>query len=144
MPTAQLSPKNPLLLAGLAVVAIYLWNRSRTGNAYAGYVIQPSASGATLAQQAADAARNARLMDVLGVGGTWLGNTLQPSVVNEAARAAVRAGDPYYTSNDDAIGGTIPGWVWDQFASDIDAITNTPGYITPSGDPYNPGGYLLQ
>ena len=144
MPTAKLSPKNPLILAALAVGAIYLWNRSRMAGAYAGGIVQPSAAGASLQQQALDAYRNQQVLNVLGGVGSWLGGALQPSVVNEQARAAVRAGDPYYTSGEGQVGGTIPGWVWDQWASDIAAIQNTPGYITPSGDPYNPDGYLLQ
>ncbi len=94
MKTANMTPKNlvPMLLIGAGLL---WWLTRRTANA-AG-VIVPSATGASVAQQAADAARNQALINLSGGLAGWLSG-LKPSVVTSDARDAVRAGDPYYSS----------------------------------------------
>lgn len=104
---SALSTKNPMLMLALAGAAVWALTRARPAAAAAVY--RPSAVGATVQQQAADAARN---MGILSTIGSWLTpSNLQPSVVTDAGRAAVRAGDSYYGNaygGSDAATGTVP------------------------------------
>lgn len=94
MKTANLSPKNnlvPMLVIGLGL----FWFFSR--RATAGAVVTASTPGATVAQQAADAARNQAIINLSGGLASWLSG-LKPSIVTPEGRAAVREGDTYYSS----------------------------------------------
>lgn len=93
MTTMNLSPKNPIVFGALVLGAWYVLSRRHALAAS----VQPSRVGATVQQQAMDAGRNGQLLQALG---SWFSNPLQPSVVTEAGRAAVRFGDPYYGGTD--------------------------------------------
>jgi hypothetical protein len=132
----NLSPKNPMMVVLLAGAAI--WALSRRPAAAAA-VYRPSAVGATVQQQAADAARNSQIFSAIG---SFLAPVFQPSVITSAARAAVRSGDPYYGGSGEgaAIGGVIPEWIYDQVAVDAAAWNSYMGTADDAtGDPYNPG-----
>lgn len=125
----------PLIIAAAALGALYLVSRNR---AVAGRVIIPSQPGATLAQQAADAARNNAIINALGSVGGWLSSSLQPSIVTPEARAAVRANDPYYGGQ---LTGTVADSWFEQVAADSAAWAQAGYNNSPSGDPYNADAY---
>ena len=106
---------NFALLAALGVGAWYMLTRPKAQAVPAGgvrspagpsYFTTPSRAGESLQQQAARAGVNQSAINAAGgLLGSILNSklfggsgALQPSGVTEAARAAVRAGDPYYTS----------------------------------------------
>lgn len=127
------NPKNMLPLLVILGAGMFVYTRRATA---AQALYRPSAPGATVSQQSADAARNMGVINLLG----GLGNWLQPSTITPAARAAVRAGDPYYATI--GLGGIAPSWS-DQWYVDAGAWRDA-GYAANSGstgDPYNPEGY---
>jgi hypothetical protein len=98
--------KNQDLVIGAAVVGAFLLLHKKALPAASAAIYTPSAVGATLQQQAADAARNAGLLSLFG---SVFKDPLQNSVVTPESRAITRAGDPYYHSDAAGIGGTVPG-----------------------------------
>ncbi len=128
----------PLLIVAAALAGLFIISRRSSA---AGAIIIPSQPGASLAQQAADAARNNAIINALGSVGGWLSSSLQPSVVTPEARAAVRAGDDYYTGQ---VSGTVAGSWFEQVAADSAAWAQAGYNNSPSGDPYNAEATYLQ
>jgi hypothetical protein len=129
MSAINLSPKSPIVIAGLLVGALYLVSRNRVH----GSTVRPiGAQGLPPSQY-----RPTGIAAALQAAGS-LFSTAQPSVVTDTARAAVRAGDPYY-GGPDAVAGTTPNF--DQWAQDAQAYREAyaaGGQDSASGDPYNP------
>ncbi len=135
MSTMNLSPKNPIVVIALAGAAIWLLSR-RTASATQLRPTTNTAVHGTIAP-AIEALRG-----IVSIFSTPTTSGSAPGVPDEAARAAVRAGDPYYGGAYMATG-VDSAWL-DQMQSDADAW-KAMNYDTGStGDPYNPdGGYWL-
>lgn len=133
MSTMNLSPKNPIVVVALAGAAIWMLSRRRATGATA----RPAPVGTTI---------NGTVAPALEALGAVLNIFRSPGsaqgVPDESARAAVRAGDPYYGGSN-AINGSTTSWL-DQVAQDAAAWDMTDYYTGSTGDPYNPdGGYWL-
>lgn len=141
MSTLNLSPKNPLVMGALAIGAVWLLSRRA---ATAGTTARPAPVGASTVNGTVAPALEA-LGSVLRAAGSLFGTTASGSaygVPDEAARAAVRVGDPYYGGSA-AVTGNDPSWM---LQAELDAAAwRAMNYDTGStGDPYNPdGGYWL-
>lgn len=131
---ANLSPKNPLLLALLIGGGLYLVLR------------RPSAAGTPVVRPGVPAsAYRTDQIPILGPVLAAISQALPTRVsdaemsAREAGRAAVRAGDPYY-GGDYGLGGmSIDVWQH-QVNSDAAAWSSYVGTADDAtGDPYNPG-----
>lgn len=114
MTTLNLSPKNPLVIVGLAAGAIWLMSRRTAAAAHAVQPVGPAQSNAGVVSQALGAITS--LFNSVAYGGTPV--NAADAIRQDQARAAVRAGDPYYggTGYDAAIAGTAPD-NWNQDAA---------------------------
>ncbi|MCM2250848.1 MAG: hypothetical protein NDJ19_00675 [Ramlibacter sp.] len=138
MSTLNLSPKNPLMVAALALGAV--WFLSRRQAVASPNVRQPTVGAASITPSLVDSAL--RAVTSLFGGGTRSTQSQEEMAARDAAQAAVRAGDPYY-GGAEGIAGTVPSESWyEQVQADAAAYgAASEGWIDyGTGDPYH-GGY---